>query len=600
MALTEQQILDVRVNCGLYAGQATWLEDEEIQVLARRQGYIVGGAFDEAYFNDLSIAVLERVLAKGVLGERADAMRSLIPELRREGLGVARRNGGSRPAPTPGSLTYDEVRDLLVAAKLWAPLADFDQLVAVVAAIRSLPDHSGHAAGEVLTILATGGVDWATIGEAQIAAAVAQYLVDNPIDGVTSDQLTAALRLRIQAEQALGTRIDNLTMTVSDNKTAIAQVVAGLSTERGRINALDDLVRANRGSIGIAPNAIPRVAAAQRDYTMSYEDLDDAWLRGKSVNEMEVWLKNTAFHAIDPWAPTADGTFTVNINETEARAIALSGADRIVPVRLVWRANGQFVALRNTWLELMPAAGVSELAEELKAEVTARTSGDELQPETITGAAGFVSFLADQEMSAETSIAHFTIAVSENYKGVRHTYKAGDLAWFAPGSVDGKVFANIAPPDAPELPTADKIEMLNLRADPGVIAYPSGGLTAALTRTVTILLDNPARLDTANLFYQGSVDGQAVLTRRAWTTAVNSVPLVIPANTAALVGQDEELTLEIQWYDDTVANNGKLVGLRRVDIPLVKQTAVAKLANRAAYNALAAKDSMTLYYVAKA
>ena len=596
-------------------------------------------------------------------GLQACGAASALDEYRRPRAVAIGRTNGSTPTPSGGGLTIDEIRRLLRADNYWA-------LDSFVRNLRTIPDPTGVTLGWVLTRTA-GGYAFQAIGESQIDAAVTQYLQDNPIDGVTTQVFDAAV-------SRLDGLISGLDTKVQSNTTAIAKNLDSVNTLTGRVNSLNDLVRANVGSIGIAPNAIPRNAALQRDYVFSFEDLDVAWLNSKRVTSMEVWLKNTPFHAIDPWSPTADGTFTVNINEQEARAIALSGGERITPVRLVWRASGTFVALRNTWLELMPAAGVQDVADSLAAEVKARTEGDDFNKTIIAGEdaaaanAALATFLTAQESSTSVGIIEITANAAQ---ADGHAYVLGDIVVFAPGGSAGKIVGNIAhyahsgfgflstqvgseadlnrladgqkddihgefaevtadfryTPQGlnyktrdilwlqPFMPSRlgvkrlfnlggevtpfsfsidDKIEMLNLRADPGVIAYPSGGLTAALTRTVTILLDNPARLNDAGLFYQGLVDGQTVLTRREWTTATNSVPLVIPLATARLVGQDEELTLEIQWYDDTVANNGKLVGLRRVDIPLVKQTAVVKLANEAAYNALAAKDPNTWYYVA--
>ena len=497
------------------------------------------------------------------------------------------RRNGSQPSPTPSGpgLTIDQIEALLRADEIWTLQSVYREFVTandrrIAALEREIASGQISADDEVARAAA----------EAAAQAAAAARQVADRADTAAGEAKTAADTAQTTADGAK-TVADRADVRSTSNAAAIAKNLGDITTERGRINTLDDLVRANRGSISIAPDNIPTAAAVQREYKFAHEDLDVDWLRSKRVNSMEVWIKNTAFHSVDPWAPAQDGTYDVAVNAQEALAIGLTAGDRIVPVRLVWRASGTFVALRNTWLS------IGGIAADLATEVAARTSGDEIQPESITSAAGLTSFLRDQETSAQVAIAHFTIDVREVYQGVDHVYKTGDLVWFPPMSVDGKVFANIAAAPVPELPTADKIEMLNLRVDPGVIAYPAGGLAAALTRTVRAVIDNPGRLDDEGLFVQGTIDGQAVLARRAWTTATVSLPYVIPLATARLIGQDEELDLVLQWYD--AANAGNLVGSRRVDLPLVEQMAVVELANEAAYNALAAKNSRTFYYVAQ-
>ena len=464
----------------------------------------------------------------------------------------------------------------------------------LILAIRQVPDHMGHAVGEVLTILNTGGIDWATIGEAQIAAAVAQYLIDNPISGVTAQQLAAEVAKLVALINTNAANISSNDDDIQTNATAIAKNLADLGTERARITANANAIPRLQGQIVISPNNIPSAAAIQRDFKFGWFGLPEAWLKAQGGNEFEVWANGFAFHAVDPWVPTADGVIDVNVNDTEANGINIAAGQTIVSILMVVRKDGNFVAEWETVMEIIELPTTdAPTQDQFNKEVAAREAGDDIQPETINGAARFVSFLADQERSDNVAIAHFTVAVAEDYKGVRHNYKVNDYAWFPPNSVDGKVFANIPPPtEAFEFSIDDKIEMLNLRTDPGVIAYPSGGLTAALTRTVRVLIDNPGRLD-EQLWVQGSVDGQAVLNRVAWSTATNSLNFVIPIATARLIGQDEELDLSVQWYD--AANAGNLVGTRRVDLPLVKHTAFVELANKAAYDAIAAKDPDTIY-----
>ena len=122
------------------------------------------------------------------------------------------------------------------------------------------------------------------------------------------------------------------------------------------IAKLTDTVGKNTGSISISPNNIPNAAAIERDFVFAAEDLDDEWLKSKGVNELEIWFNNTAFHTVDPWSPVADVRLNVNVNATEARAINV-GSAAIVPIRAVFRRDGQFVALINNWLTISDQAG---------------------------------------------------------------------------------------------------------------------------------------------------------------------------------------------------------------------------------------------------
>lgn len=138
----------------------------------------------------------------------------------------------------------------------------------------------------------------------------------------------------------------------------IGKVVANLPPNLlAEIAKLTDIVAMNTGSIAISPNNIPNAAAVTRDYVFAWEDLDDNWLKSKGVNQLDIWMKDTGFHAVRPFAPTKDGVITVNVNATEAAAIAI-GSSKIVPVRAVFRNSGTFVALVNTWLTIGDLGGI--------------------------------------------------------------------------------------------------------------------------------------------------------------------------------------------------------------------------------------------------
>ena len=639
MATTED-ILALRRDIGLIANRTDILSDEQAE-------RYIDAPDEEGYANRVRARAANAAHSvaassgsdtlSATLREQADYFweLSILDEIE----GNTERFAAQGAAPIFGNFTAaDEAKldaipaipdnqNAVVQYVLETPAVNGPAIWRIFVQESGLPDTAGHAAGEVLTVLMGGGVDWSTIGEAQIAAAVAQYLIDNPPAGVTQQQLTAEVTRLVGLINTNASAISSNDDDIQTNANAIAANLAAIAAERGRVtkNAAD--IATNRtaiagntaaiprlqGQIVISPNNIPSAAAIQRDFKFGWFGLPDAWLKSQNANEFEVWANGFAFHAVDPWNPAADGVIDVNVNETEANGINIAAGQTIVSILMVVRSDGTFVAEWETVLEIIElpttdAPTVAQFNAAIEAQnkaranlVTRSDAGDQIQPEPITNAAGFVSFLADQERSANAAIAHFQIAVAEDYKGVRHTYKVNDYAWFPPRSVDGKVFANIPPP--PEIPepfklsTDLKVQLLTFHVEPGVIAYPSGGLQAALTTTVKVSVDNPDVLDD-DIWVQGLIDGSAVLARVKWATNTSLLNLVIPQNVAGNIGQNEELDITLQFYD--AANAGNLVRQRRIGLPLVEQRAVTKLANRAAYDALAAKDPNTTYYVAKA
>lgn len=228
----------------------------------------------------------------------------------------------------------------------------------------------------------------------------------------------------------------------------------GQTTPDGKfaVDRIPNLPNLTAGSIAISPSSIAHYTDLDGDYTFAAEDLDATALAAANVDQYEIWVKDESVHTAS-WTPTADFTASFNISTSEETQTGLTSSDVLVPVRLVFRSGGSFVALINTWL----AIGVPEYV----------YVGDNIHPQTIGRAADLLPFLAAQETRAEASIVHFTIDVSENYKGVRHTYKANDYAWFAPMSVDGQVFANVPPQE--ELTDSQKAALMQVRFDTAVV-----------------------------------------------------------------------------------------------------------------------------------
>ena len=290
----------------------------------------------------------------------------------------------------------------------------------------------------------------------------------------------------------------------------VTNVPVGLA---GQITALTDTVGRNTGSISISPNNIPNAAAIQRNFVFAAEDLDVAWLTSKGVNELEIWFNNTPFHSVDPWAPTADVRLNVNVNATEAAAIAV-GSDTIIPVRAVFRSDGQFVALVNSWLTIGGQGG----------------GGSAGVPDAPTGAGRY-------ELSVPAS---------------------GPNTWEAAGT-------------EATLSQKQQIGLLSIHPEPSIIVYPNGGLETALTRTIAMQVANPEVL-TGTIWVEGQVDGQAVLARTEWATNLNAINFVISAQLARSIGQNDSLDVRLDFYD--AASDGNIVESLRYGVSLVEQAQV--------------------------
>ena len=555
---------------------------------------------------------------------------------------------GVTPGPTPpsGGLTIDQIRRLLLAENVFAEESAFTAYIgannARIAAIRQVVDPTGIALGRVLTITADGVYGWAAIGEAQIEAAIEEYLMTHDV-GISPRQLAEALA--------------PINTKVSSNTSAIAKNLTDLATERGRITALADLTSVEVGSIGISPNTIPNKEAVIRDYAFAYEDLPVAWLNSKRCNSFDVWFKNRGIHAVRNWTPVEDGVVTVNVNENEARAIGIGENETIIPVRMVFLVDGfTAVGIKNTWLEIRPTG--SPTIDELKAEIDLRQKGDNHNKTVIVGEdaatanANLVTFLNAQANSDNTGLIE--IEAESATDGVTG-YARGDMVIFPPKSKVGKIIGNnfnfaragfnflfntvgsnadlntIAdgqrddphgewlrvtadftyaaqsvdyktddilwlPPYMPlragvrkmwnvgggstfELSQAQQIGLLTFEPSISAIPYASGGLEAALTRTVSVVVVGAELLE-GDIWVEGQIDGQAAITRRKWTSTTSKLDFIINQALARRIGQNSELTFDIIYYD--AANAGNIVRTISFEITLVQLTAIIEYANQAA------------------
>lgn len=347
----------------------------------------------------------------------------------------------------------------------WLTDEDVEGLAVHVGAIRDGVYHPGVATAlaiECIRVAKARGPDPARQG------VMAQRIIElqrtlAAVAAVSSD-VAAQVEMNTQAIAALGAfdaeALARLGLRVDANETAIDAE----ETERARAdgalgdridaeakaradadNALGGRISRITGSIAISPSNIPDAASVVRDYVFAWEDLDENWLKAQGVNQMDIWMKNTGFHALDPWNPTQDGMAAVNVNANEARAIGI-GNDTVVPVRAVFRRDGQFVALVNTWLTIGGGGG-DVTTDQFQAEQKARAAGDDFNKTIIAGEdaatanAALAAFLAAQASSANVGIIEVTANAAQ---ADGHAYVLGDIVVFAPGGSAGKIVGNIA------------------------------------------------------------------------------------------------------------------------------------------------------------
>ena len=199
------------------------------------------------------------------------------------------------------------------------------------------------------------------------------------------------------------------------------------------------------GAIGVVPKNIDAIADIDGDYILAVNDLNIEYLNSKNVDQYEIWVKEESIHtSTGTWTPVSDFQVPFNVSTTEETGIGLVGTDRIVPIRLVFRASGTFVDWVATYLTIGDGGGSGDVtAEQLKAEADLRSDGDNLQTETLTRAADLFTFLPDQLLSDSPATLLTEVDVEAVYGGEDHRYGAGDLIYFPPKSITGKVMCNV-------------------------------------------------------------------------------------------------------------------------------------------------------------
>lgn len=314
------------------------------------------------------------------------------------------------------------------------------------------------------------------------------------------------------------------------------------------------------GSISIAPFGIPDRASAIRDYKFAAEDVNATYLTEQGANELEIWFKNFAMHEVDPWTPSADFVLDVNVNATEAASIAIGAGEKQIPVRAVFRKDGAYVGLLNTWLEIGRTEGgggtgdvtTAQLAAEVKTlnqkitdERVASNNGDVLVVQKIGTATAMQTLLnrpqIDQGANEWIQItADFNLTIAGN----NLLFKKGEYWQLAPhGSIPTKLI------EKPEgLSQAQEIGFLNIHVTPNRIEYQAAKKDAALQTTIELRVANPELL-TGDIWYEGLVDGQPVLARTKWSASTRVLRYVIPAQTARLIGQNPALDVGLNFYN---------------------------------------------------
>lgn len=539
--LTPGELKEIRRLGALYGDG--FFDDDDVQFFAEYSGaYTDDGEFDDRFAPNVAIALLERLKVRRP--ELEPHCRGLIAVLARGPFGI-------KTVGTGGGAGVDATARELARQAL--------------AAVQEL---SGDEAAITKRI------------QDALDAAVARLGQD---EGLIGELRTGYER----ADTALGERID-----------------AEKTAREGADEALGDRISGMAGYISISPDNIPNREAVIRDYAFAAEGLDEAWLRAKRVDSVDIWLKDTGFHSLSPWAPSENIRAAVNVNANEARAIAIGENESIVPLRAVFRSQGQFVALLTNWLTIgaqaapAPAGGVT--AQQLADLQTRSDEGDEIGVEEIGNAAALVTFFGSQETNENAAWVFFSADVTEVHEGVQHTFKARDLAYYAPRNILGKTVLNV--PVGLSVAQAAQLALLTTQARGALLGLnvsPTAVPRDSIEDTYTVSAANPAALPAPGTWWSVQVAGQNVHPRTAWTHVASRNFAISEAESTRITNNvpagDHSVNVDINFHD--AANGGNLLATVRVGLTLIPVAdPVVEVADEAAYNALAAKDANTWYW----
>ena len=127
------------------------------------------------------------------------------------------------------------------------------------------------------------------------------------------------------------------------------------------------------------------------------------------------------------------------------------------------------------------------------------------------------------------------------------------------------------------LTQAQQIALLDFALRPTTIAYETGGLEAALTRTFEIAVSNAIQL-TGDVWVAGFMHGAGVLARTKWTGHESSLSLVVNATNAAAIVQaiagDESQDrdhIPVDLYFYAASNTQTIVDWRQFTVSLVQE-----------------------------
>ena len=247
------------------------------------------------------------------------------------------------------------------------------------------------------------------------------------------------------------------------------------------------------GSFAITPDTIPAFGDLDGTYNFGAEDFDVAYLASANVNQYEIWVKNEAVHQVSNWTPVADWTGEFVIDTTEETGIGLKQTDKIVPVRMVFRASGTFVALVNTWLTIGGGSNVvpnplkADAGDLVQVEINGlgykirddqSHQGDQIDPERIHNKAELDLALTGRAADHKAKIIIMEADVSTVYDGNTYAFQIGDVVYFPPTSVKPQRWFNLAetggasiPPQIKSLDPTAPAGLYNL-IESGHIALP--------------------------------------------------------------------------------------------------------------------------------